>query len=393
MYKTLLSSTTFLLISINIYANSDISSKELSGTPSHDFLKTTNGYVRVAYENHNVENDKTYIDGALGLKLQTESTSYYGISFGSTFYVSKSLGASDNRGLVPFRGEVVNSYTILGEAYIKGVFGNTVVKFGRQEIETPFAQADDIGIVPNTFEAYILENKDIPSTTLFLGQIQKMAGVDAEVVDSFTRINNDNNIQVVGLTYEGIANLGLSAWFYHLKDAEIDNINYIEANYEDQIDTIGYAIGLQYSKQTYATQDNASIYGINISISHENTGITLGSAYNKVVGNTATSGFGGGPFFSNSEYLIIDNVGKAGSQILFGLELDASVLGIAGLSMGLSKVSLENNIGKVSTEVDFVTNYSISENLEMHLIYSDLDGTNVGEDHAKHMRAFVNYSF
>jgi hypothetical protein len=29
----------------------------------------------------------------------------------------------------------------------------------------------------------------------------------------------------------------------------------------------------------------------------------------------------------------------------------------------------------------------------MHMIYSDLDATNVGEDTAKHLRVFVNYNF
>jgi hypothetical protein len=33
------------------------------------------------------------------------------------------------------------------------------------------------------------------------------------------------------------------------------------------------------------------------------------------------------------------------------------------------------------------------KNLEMHLIYSDLKATNVGEDEAKHLRVFANYSF
>jgi hypothetical protein len=354
---------------------------------------TVDGYVRAGYEVHNIKNNDTFKDGALGGKLHIQTAAISGMSIGASFYTSNSFGSADNRGLVPFRGEVAHSYTILGEAYFKAVFSNTTLKLGRQEIETPFAQADDIGIVPNTFEAYILENRDLPNTTLFIGQIQKMAGVDAEVVDTFTRVNDDNNMQVLGLRYEGIENLALDAWYYRLKGAQIDSIAYIEANYESSENKIAYGLGLQYAKQSYLNEYDTSVYGINASLSHENTGLTLAIAYNKANGNAATSGFGGGPFFSNSEYLIIDNAGAHGSQTWFGLEWDGNSVGFDGLTLSISKARLKNKSDQASTEIDIVASYEINKNIEMHMIYSDLDGTRVAEDTAKNLRVFANYNF
>jgi hypothetical protein len=351
------------------------------------------GYVRTAYERHQIENDSTYRDAAIGGKLHIETAPYYGISIGSSFYTSNALGTSDNRGLVPFRGEVAHSYSILGEAYIEAQLGNTLIKIGRQEMDIPFADTDDIGMVPNTFEAYILENKDIKDTTLFLGQIQKMAGVDAEVVDNFTRVNEHNNMQVIGVRYEGIENVELSTWYYHLKDAEIDSIAYVDVHYEAQNSTLGYGLGIQYAKQTYTAQKDATIYGVTTSINHIDTGITLAAAYNKVEGSAITSGFGGGPFFSNSEYLIIDNAGADGSQTWFGVAYDASSIGLDGLTLSLSKAILKNQAKKISTEVDVVARYEVSKTLEVHMIYSDLEGSNVAEDTAKHLRVFANYTF
>ncbi|SFV70426.1 hypothetical protein MNB_SV-3-344 [hydrothermal vent metagenome] len=394
MHKITLSTVAIMIMSLDIYADVNITQEtEVNTIANNNFIKNIDGYVRTAYENHNVAHDKTYTDAAIGGKLHIESTSYYGVSIGSSFYTSNALGTSDNRGLVPFRGKIANSYSILGEAYIQAQLGNTLIKIGRQEIETPFAQVDDIGIVPNTFEAYIVKNNDIKDTTLFLGQIQKMAGVDAKMVDGFTRVNGDNNMQVIGITYEGIENLNLNAWYYHLKDAEIDNISYIEANYETQNATMGYGLGVQYSKQTYTEQEDASIYGLTASLSHISSGITLCTAYNKVEGNAITSGFGGGPFFSNSEYLIIDNAGANGSQTRFGLEFDGSAVGIDGLTLGLSKVILKNQEKQESTELDVVASYEVNKHIEMHMIYSDLDGKNIGEDTAKHLRVFANYTF
>ena len=359
---------------------------------------TVDGYMRVAYEVHHVENVDTFKDGAVGGKLHIETAPILGISLGSSFYTSNSFGSADNRGLVPFRGEVANSYSILGEAYLKAVLGKTTLKLGRQEIETPFIQTDDIGMVANTFEAYVLENKDISDTTIFMGQIQKMAGVDAEVIDQFTRVNGSNNMQVFGVTYEGIKNLTLSSWYCRLKDAQVDSIGYIEANYEATYSGIGYGLGIQYAKETYLKETylqekDASVYGVNTSISYEPASVTLGAAYNKADGNAAFSGFGGGPFFSNSEYLIIDNAGKYGSQTCFGLEWNASTMGIDSLTLGLSKAILKNKQHQTSTEIDLVASYEIDKDIEIHIICSDIDGANVGEDTAKHLRVFANYNF
>jgi len=350
------------------------------------------GYLRSGYEIHNVKDSDIFKDGAVGGKVHIETKSYYGFSLGSSFYSSNALGSSDNRGLVPFRGEVANSYAILGEAYIRFFVKNTYIKIGRQEIDTPFAQIDDIGMVPNTFEAYIFENRDIQNTTIFLGQIQKMAGVDANIVDSFTKIN-DKNMQTIGITYQGIKNLNCMAWYYYLKDAEINSIGYIEANYENKIYSLNYDFGLQYSKQTNSIEKDSSIYGINTNINHIKSGITLFIAYNKVNNNAITSGFGGGPFFSNSEYLIIDNAGKNGSQLLFGVNFNASSINIDGLTLGLSKVILKNENNKIATEIDFVTSYEVDKNLNFNTVYSNLNGKSLNEDNAKHLRLFMNYNF
>lgn len=102
---------------------------------------------------------------------------------------------------------------------------------------------------------------------------------------------------------------------------------------------------------------------------------------------------GGGPFFSNSEYLIIDNAGRNGSQTWFGVEWDASSIGLDGLTLGLSKAILKNENSQKATETDLDISYQINKQIEMHMICSDLDGKNVGEDTAKHLRVFANYHF
>ena len=351
------------------------------------------GYLRGTYQSHNVKEDRTYKDDAIGGKLHFETGAFYGVTLGASLYSSNALFNDDNKGLVPLRGENHKSYTILGEAYLQLDFGKSMLKVGRQEIETPFAQVDDIGMIPNTFESAIFENRDIVDTTIFLGQIQRMAGVDAEVVDEFTNVNGSKHMQVLGVSYEGVKNLTLDAWYYNLKDGEIDSIAYLEANYEQELGAMTYGVGLQYAKESYLNDTDANVYSGTLSATANEIGLTLATAYSKAKDNGASSGFGGGPFFSNSEYLILDNAGKDGTALLYSAEYDASKVGIDGLTIGLEYVTLTNEAKEEATEADLVLSHKINDNFEIHAIVSNLKGHNVGEDDAKHLRVFANYNF
>jgi len=352
-----------------------------------------NGYIRATYQSHDVKDDKTYKDDALGGKIHFETGAFKTLSLGASAYASRAIFNDDNHGLVPLRGESHKSYALLGEAYLKSEFGKSMLKVGCQEIETPFAQVDDIGMVPNTFEAAIFENHDIADTTLFLGQIQRMAGVDAEVVDKFTKINGSNHMQVVGLSYEGVKDWTLSGWYYRLKKAEIESIGFLEADYEKVLDDTTFALGFQYGVQDYREQEDTKVYGAMMSATDNRSRLTLGTAYTKVGGNAVSSGFGGGPFYSNSEYLILDNAGREGKALWYGGEYDASHMGYKGLTVGLGKVTLTNEFNQEATETDLVLSYELDDAFEIHAIASALNGANVGEDEAKHLRIFANYNF
>ena len=352
------------------------------------------GYVRGTYHSSDFKEDKVYQDDAIGGKIHFETASTDGVSLGASYYGSTKLLNDDNGGIVPLRGEQGRAYGIFGEVYLKYESENSMFKVGRQEIETPFAQSDDIGMVPNSFESLLFSNSGIENTTIFLGQVNKMAGVDAEVIDRFTKVNGSNNMQFAGLIYEGIENLTLSGWYYRLKGGLIDKITYIEANYENRFNrNYSYSLGFQHSKQNYHEGEDAKVSGGTLRIISENLGLTLATAYTKVEGGEANSGFGGGPFFSNSEYLIIDNVGADGMAKWIGAELDGSRFGLQGLSVGVGKIILEKSSKEKATEIDFVVSYRFNSAIDFHAIYSDLKAKSVDEGEAKYLRLFANYNF
>ena len=161
-----------LLGFVNTFAAEDLSSMIKEGK--------TSGQIRMFYINRD---DNTKADNqiatAIGGHLKFETADYKGLSFGTAFYTT-------NRVLQDMEKDVVgpnttllkndgSSYSILGEAYLQYVGGNTTVKVGRQKLDTPLAGSDDARMLPNLFEAYVLINKDVPDTTLIAAHVTKMA--------------------------------------------------------------------------------------------------------------------------------------------------------------------------------------------------------------------------
>ena len=351
------------------------------------------GYVRGTYQSHDVSNDRVYQDDAIGGKIHLETGAISGVSMGTSLYTSNALLHHDNGGLIPLRGESDQSYAIVGEAYLQSEFGKNIVRIGRQEIDTPFTQIDDIGMVPNTFEAITLQNTTLNDTRLFFGHLREMAGVDASVVDKFTALNGQRGVQVVGVSYAGVEDLELQGWYYRLHKAQVDRIAFLEADYERSIKSMSYGIGLQYAKQDYALEEDAKLYGITLSAALDPMGLIFSGAYTKVEGNAVTSGFGGGPFYSNSEYLIVDNAGADGEAMWYGVEYAPTSSRLEGLTLALGRVSLVDKQGEEATEVDWIMSYELNKNLELHGVFSNLKASHVDEDDAKHLRVFANYHF
>ena len=166
-----------LLSSSSVSAADDIGAMFSEGKVS--------GEVRAFYINRD---DNTKADNqiatAIGGKLLYETASLSGVSLGAGFYTTnrilKGLESSTPSMLnTTLLGNDSKSYSILGEAYVKynaeNLGSKTTFKIGRQMLNTPLAGADDARMVPNLFEAYVMQNQDVADTTLVLAHVTKMA--------------------------------------------------------------------------------------------------------------------------------------------------------------------------------------------------------------------------
>lgn len=358
------------------------------------FVKTVNGYLRAGYQNTDISGDRDYKDSALGGKLHIETASWHGISAGISFYTSNTLGNDEgylSGAGMPFFDGSGNAYSILGEAYLQGAWGNTTLKAGRQEVDTPFADTDDIGMVPNTFEAITVVNTDIKETTIVLVQLQKMAGVDAEVPGEFTKLNDNDGVQVLGMTYEGIEGLSLSGWYYNAN--ELIKVPYLEATYEADLGEVTLGLGAQYAYMDWEDETAANVIGATFSAEFESTGLAVGAAYNKSSDGAADDLFGGGPFFTSSEHLTLPAAGNDGEAVIYTVEWDAGSVGFDGLVLSAGYLTLESDTGLESTELDIVASYAWSETLSLDLFYSDIDDKIDSGDKLTNLRIFANYAF
>jgi hypothetical protein len=309
---------------------------------------------------------------SVGGRLDARSADWHGLGAGTTLYATTPLAGIDDDPLFldASGGPNGSGYAVLGQAWVQGQWGHTRFRLGRQEIDTPFADTDDIGMIPNTFEALVVENSDVDDLVLSAMHLHRWAGVDANK-EKFKRLNGAHGVNVFGAVYTR-DRWDAQAWYYRQQGAT--DILYLEGGAEP---LPGLHAGLQWTRQQdKAANTRARAWGA--SLAYTLADFTLSSDYNRVTGSGAVSnGFGGGPFFTSCDQHTIDGV-----RNIRAFATGIGYSGIDRLDLGVRHVDFDQGVGD---EWDLHASYSVSDAVGVELIYSDLgpDGSNA--------RAFVNY--
>jgi len=326
------------------------------------------GQFRVGYVNIDDNAGSNTDTLAVGGKLAYNSKNYRGFSAGATFYTTNPIAGVDDEGM--FLDSDLDGYSILGEAFVHGKFGKTAIKLGRQELDTPFADTDDVGMIPNTFEALRLVNNSLANTTLIAAHLHRWTGVDAPEPGKFTRMNGAKGVNVVAAIYEPSDKWNLQGWHYRAKNAT--HISYLETALNP---TEKLGLRAQYATQSGGAF-NGDVWGV--AAEYALGDLSLSAAHNKVSGGQVSNGFGGGPFFTSAEDHTIAEADKQKATSL-GIEYG----GIKNLTLAAAHV----DFNKGENELDVSASYKFSKNLTADLIYSDMNND------GKLTRAFLNYNF
>lgn len=377
----------------------------------------TSGQIRLGYisSDPDVAGNNTTDATAIGGQLKYETADWQHLQLGLGAYFSKKLhnlsgDPAQNELNTDFFDKDSKSFAYIGEAYINLALNGVNIRAGRQQLDTPFADTDDIRMLPNTFEAVLATYSGIKDTTLVGAYVQQWAGFDSatgtEGQDEFKAMADNNadgtagdGTAFAGVTYEGFENLVLQGWVY-----DIDNraqIFYADAAYGIEINKEhSYELGIQFASFDEETASNVdgSAYGLSGAVNMAN--MTFSAAYNATsndAGKSATNGFGGGPYFTSMDEMTIDGLTDAEAWLV-GAEFDLGGLIIPGLGVGIAfgHFEDENKVTTNTDEMNLVASYAFDDHFDAELIYADVDNdadpTDVDTNFSRYLLR-LNYNF
>ncbi|NPA29329.1 MAG: OprD family porin [Epsilonproteobacteria bacterium] len=373
-------------------------------------LEHTTGQIRAGYIDLKMNRCDSHNNAfAVGGHVHLNSKRWQGMMVGVEGYFVEDLGLqSNNPDKVngDFFDKDKEGFATLSQAFIDGKWGNTEIKIGRQMIDTPHADSDDIRMMPNYFTAYLLINTDCEGLTLTLGQIDQMAGwengVDAKkfvpVEKTLGSDKKTDGIYLVSAVYKGFEKLTLQAWYYDIDD--IANVIYLEAGYELPTDWATLTFGVQYDTAKERGDEvlgdiDSRTWGVSVETAFEN-GLTLLTAYNADHGDTGAFGsLGGGPFFTSLEDQTLDAVGQKGDAWIAGAGYDLAGLGLEGLNMGVvyGRFAADKTDDYETAETDIALKYVIGERFTATLAYALIDDKTDADEDYEQFRVILNYNF
>lgn len=247
---------------------------------------------------------------ALGGQLKYELASLHGFNAAFAFATSQDLsfmtGDKDSGKHNDELSSSTGDYTELSEAYINYRYGGFNLRAGKQILDTPLADSDDIRMIPNTFEAY-MATYELDDFMLTAGNIQKWQGVDAGLDDGWVA-TGDTGTWLGGISYSDTVRF--DAWYYNI--TEFTNALYADvgSDYAINKDMTLY-VDVQYLRESELSNSGyeASIYGGLVELVAYGAGINL--AYNKsdkIDGKKSFSGIGGGYMYTSMDTMIIDEI-------------------------------------------------------------------------------------
>ena len=268
------------------------------------------GQLKLMYAGYDYENgDSNTYATAVGGTIKYELAEYNGFNAGVAFSISHDMGfvTGDNSKQNDELSSTSGEYTELTEAYINYKYQDLNLRVGRQMIDTPLADSDDIRMIANTFEAYIA-TYNLDGFELMAGNLQKWQGVDAGLDNEWDNKTGEDGTWFGGISYAD--DIEFSAWYYNI--TKLTNAAYIDAalNYEINKD-MKLHVGAQYLNESEVDNSGveAEIYGFLTKLIAYDFGFHLAyNKSNKKTGKESFSGFGGGTLFTSMDTMILDEI-------------------------------------------------------------------------------------
>lgn len=331
---------------------------------------------------------------------------YDRLKLGARLYTSQKLyGPGDKDGTLLLESGQ-NGFTVLGESYLAArITEQTMLRLYRQDINLPYVNRQDNRMVPNTFEAYLLFNKESPRFNYVGGHLRQMKRRNETAFISMSEAAGatatDKGVSTLGARYSFTDKIDLGAVNYHGWD--VMNIFYTEGNASWTLgEDLALRLSAQYTDQRGVGDESigdfeTSAIGGKFAVSYRNA--ILSMAFSSIDNDSGIRApWGGYPGYLS---LINKDFNRAGEDAwLVGVSYDFSHLGMTGLSAFANYASGDtpDSGSKASPdqqEFDLTVDYRFSAALDGLWIRArtalvDQDGS-AGED-SQDYRLIVNYS-
>jgi hypothetical protein len=359
---------------------------------------TVSGLVRLGYvDQDNAASTDTYAT-ALGGILKYETPVWSDLKLGVAGYMSQKLHFAtgswdDGKTNLDFLGENGNSFAYVGEAYVDYSANDLTLRIGRQLIDTPLINTDEIRMLPNTYEAALATYSGIEKTTFTAGHIQRWAGYDSGAdLSKFKKVaQGSHGATLIGFTNESIEELAVQGWFYSID--KMTDAFYVDAVYNVKaLESLRVTFMGQYAHFNEDTQADGTLSGTDgnvygLAVNAQWGMLTLGAAYNEAAsddGKWINNGLGGGPYYTSMEEWTIGWMEDEKAYQVKAI-VDMKDAGVEGLSFTTLYGEFKSAPVNVRmTEWDVIATYVYNDALSADISYAMLndknDNQNSGSD-------------
>lgn len=357
---------------------------------------STTGQFSLAYiaSSPDVAGEKTTRAAAFGGKIKFETAKWNNLQLALAPYFSEKIDVlSGDEAKNELNGDFFNSkgdsFAYLAEAYVNVGLNNGSLRFGRQTLETPFINTEEIHLLPNTYTASWLEMNLSDRLILNAGVVTQWAGFDSgKNIENFKKAGVDG-VNVLGLSYKMKEHHTFQAWYFDFKEQYSQY--YLDAIYQNG----KFEAGLQYSG--YSEVNNSGIEG-NVwgaKASYELNDFTFGLSLNgssNAPGKSQSNGLGGGSYFTSINESTISGLTDASAQVL-SIEYEVTKNFTATILQG----QFEDKAKSTDTnETNIILGYNVTDKLSVKFIYTEAENKAAPTDLDSNFSgqfARMNYNF
>ncbi len=364
-----------------------------------------NGYIRGGYiQTHQktVSNQQAYaFGGELGC----------GVSWGSYFKLHASAFTAINPGFNSgnkaeiqgdFFDENKNSYITLGEAIMTLSYANFQAHLGPQRFSSPHMGPDDLRLLPNIFEAYLVDYHINDEFYMGAGFIRTAKGWEnngnaAEFVNIGEAYGGTGSQAWLGWGKYQQGHINASVWYYYIKD--VQQIFFMDIVYQNSLNEVfAYTFGGQFDLGRSVGSESIGLVDANtlgVFASLSAYGVTFTTAYNKNFGQSAAiNSVGGGPFFTSMEEMTIDAVdaGKNAQALLFNLEYQPHFLESMSIGIAAGDFQAEKAADFHTQEFNTYLSYQYQQMITVDIMYAYIKNL-TSELKTDQLRVILGYQF